>query len=110
MPPSCTTPCAVNSELDVFAGELIGVMEKNAEGHPKWKETLEDLLLLAQSYVVMSPIEFWLQREGIIQDLDDRRQEALMGILKTLHSHMLLILTRRTRLIQFHRESGFAKD
>ncbi|XP_039145925.1 probable serine/threonine protein kinase IREH1 isoform X1 [Dioscorea cayenensis subsp. rotundata] len=101
---------AVNSELAVFAGELIGIMEKNAEGHPEWKETLEDLLLLARSCVVMTPNEFWLQCEGIVQDLDDRRQEAPMGVLKKLHTRMLFILTRCTRLIQFHKESGFAED
>ncbi|KAJ0974922.1 hypothetical protein J5N97_016887 [Dioscorea zingiberensis] len=101
---------AVNSELAVFAGELIGIMEKNAETHPEWKETLEDLLLLARSCVVMTPNEFWLQCEGIVQDLDDRRQEALMGVLKKLHTRMLFILTRCTRLLQFHKESGFAED
>lgn len=58
----------------------------------------------------MSPGEFWLQCEGLVQDLDDRRQELPSGMLKKLHTHMLFILTRCTRLLQFHKESGFAED
>ncbi|XP_020257160.1 probable serine/threonine protein kinase IREH1 [Asparagus officinalis] len=100
----------VNSDLAVFAGDLVGIMEKHAESHPEWKETLEDLLLLARSCDVMTPGEFWLQCEGIVQDLDDRRQELPMGVLKKLHTRMLFILTRCTRLLQFHKESGFAED
>uniref|UniRef100_A0A1D1XS84 Microtubule-associated serine/threonine-protein kinase 1 n=1 Tax=Anthurium amnicola TaxID=1678845 RepID=A0A1D1XS84_9ARAE len=100
----------VNSDLAIFAGDLVGIMEKNAESHPEWKETLEDLLILARSCNVMTPVEFWLQCEGIVQDLDDRRQELPMGVLKQLYTHMLFILTRCTRLLQFHKESGFTED
>ncbi|ONK65314.1 uncharacterized protein A4U43_C07F35850 [Asparagus officinalis] len=100
----------VNSDLAVFAGDLVGIMEKHAETHPEWKETLEDLLLLARSCDVMTPGEFWLQCEGIVHDLDDRRQELPMGVLKKLHTRMLFILTRCTRLLQFHKESVFAED
>ncbi|KAG2546460.1 hypothetical protein PVAP13_9KG034909 [Panicum virgatum] len=100
----------VNSDLAVFAGDLVSVMEKYAESHPEWKETLEDLLILARSCCVMTPGEFWLQCEGIVQDLDDHRQELPMGVLKKLYTRMLFILTRCTRLLQFHKESGFAED
>nr|CAB3498464.1 unnamed protein product [Digitaria exilis] len=100
----------VNSDLAVFAGDLVSVMEKYADSHPEWKETLEDLLLLARSCCVMTPGEFWLQCEGIVQDLDDHRQELPMGVLKKLYTRMLFILTRCTRLLQFHKESGFAED
>ncbi|PKA53557.1 Serine/threonine-protein kinase [Apostasia shenzhenica] len=100
----------VNSDLAVFGGELVGLLEKSAEIHPNWRETLEDLLLLARSCCVMNPGEFWLQCEGIVQDLDDRRQAFPMGVLKKLHTRMLFILTRCTRLLQFHKESGFAED
>ena len=100
----------VNSDLAVFAGDLVGIMEKHAESHPELKETLEDLLLLARSCDVMTPGEFWLQCEGIVQDLDDRRQELPMGVLKKLHTRMLFILTRCTRLLQFHKESVIAED
>lgn len=100
----------VDSDLAVFAGDLVGVLEKNAENHPEWQETIEDLLVLARRCAVMTPGEFWLQCEGIVQDLDDRRQELPMGTLKQLHTRMLFILTRCTRLLQFHKESGLASD
>ncbi|KAL5817837.1 hypothetical protein ACOSQ3_026215 [Xanthoceras sorbifolium] len=101
----------VNSDLAVFAGDLVGILEKNAESHPEWQETIEDLLVLARSCAMTSPGEFWLQCEGIVQELDDRRQELSPGILKQLHTKMLFILTRCTRLLQFHKEeSGLAED
>lgn len=96
----------VDSDLHIFAADLVGILEKNAESHPEWQETIEDLLVLARSCAVTLPGEFWLQCEGIVQDLDDRRQELPMGMLKQLHTRMLFILTRCTRLLQFHKESG----
>ncbi|XP_055827518.1 probable serine/threonine protein kinase IREH1 isoform X2 [Solanum dulcamara] len=100
----------VDSDLRIFAADLVGVLEKNAEIHPEWQETIEDLLVLARSCAMTSPGEFWLQCEGIVQELDDRRQELPMGTLKQLHTRMLFILTRCTRLLQFHKESAFAED
>ncbi|PHU24227.1 putative serine/threonine protein kinase IRE3 [Capsicum chinense] len=100
----------VDSDLRIFAADLVGVLEKNAETHPEWQEIIEDLLVLARSCAMTSPGEFWLQCEGIVQDLDDRRQELPMGTLKQLHTRMLFILTRCTRLLQFHKESAFADD
>ncbi|CAI0380495.1 unnamed protein product [Linum tenue] len=100
----------VNSDLAVFAADLVGILEKNAESHPEWQETIEDLLVLARSCAMQSPGEFWLQCESIVQELDDRRQELPPGTLKQLHTKMLFILTRCTRLLQFHKESGLAED
>ncbi|KAL4574650.1 hypothetical protein LXL04_021486 [Taraxacum kok-saghyz] len=100
----------VDADLHIFAGDLLGILEKNTESQPQWQETLEDLLVLAQRCAMTSPGEFWLQCEGIVQELDDRRQELPMGILKQLHTRMLFILTRCTRLLQFHKESGLAED
>jgi len=100
----------VDSDLHVFAADLVGILEKNAENHPEWQENLEDLLVLARNCAMTSPGEFWLQCEGIVQELDDRRQELPMGMLKQLHTRMLFILTRCTRLLQFHKESGFPED
>lgn len=100
----------VDSDLHIFAADLVGILEKNAETHPDWQETIEDLLVLARSCAMTSPGEFWLQCEGIVQELDDRRQELPMGTLKQLHTRMLFILTRCTRLLQFHKESGLADD
>ncbi|KAG9140795.1 hypothetical protein Leryth_022760 [Lithospermum erythrorhizon] len=100
----------VDSDLHTFAGDLVGVLDKNIEVHPEWQETIEDLLLLSRSCAMTSPGEFWLQCEGIVQDLDDKRQELPQGMLKQLHTRMLFILTRCTRLVQFHKESGLAED
>lgn len=100
----------VNSDLAIFAADLVGVLEKNAESHPEWQETIEDLLVLARSCAMTPPSDFWLQCEGIVQELDDKRQELPPGTLKQLHTRMLFILTRCTRLLQFHKESGLAED
>ncbi|KAK9075155.1 hypothetical protein SSX86_003475 [Deinandra increscens subsp. villosa] len=100
----------VDSDLHVFAADLLNILEKNTETQPEWQETLEDLLVLAQRCAMTTPGEFWLQCEGIVQDLDDKRQELPMGILKKLHTRMLFILTRCTRLLQFHKESGLAEN
>lgn len=100
----------VNSDLAIFAADLVGILEKNADTHPEWQETIEDLLVLARSCAMTSSGEFWLQCESIVQELDDRRQEHPPGMLKQLHTRMLFILTRCTRLLQFHKESGLAED
>ncbi|KAL6507526.1 putative serine/threonine protein kinase ireh1 [Orobanche gracilis] len=100
----------VDSDLHIFAADLVGILEKNSEAHPEWQETIEDLLVLARNCAMTSPGDFWLQCEGIVQELDDRRQELPMGKLKQLHTRILFILTRCTRLLQFHKESGLAED
>lgn len=100
----------VNSDLAIFAADLVGILEKNVDTHPEWQETIEDLLILARSCAMTSPGEFWLQCESIVQELDDRRQELPPGMLKQLHTRMLFILTRCTRLLQFHKETGLAED
>ncbi|CAN6486430.1 unnamed protein product [Victoria cruziana] len=100
----------VDSELGIFAGDLVSVLENNVESHPDWKETLEDLLLIARQCATMSCDEFWLKSEAIVQQLDDRRQELPIGILKQLHTRILFILTRCTRLLQFHKKTGLAGD
>uniref|UniRef100_A0A803P7V8 IREH1/IRE-like N-terminal domain-containing protein n=1 Tax=Cannabis sativa TaxID=3483 RepID=A0A803P7V8_CANSA len=38
----------VNSDLAIFAADLVGILEKNADTHPEWQETIEDLLILAR--------------------------------------------------------------
>ncbi|XP_022020720.1 probable serine/threonine protein kinase IREH1 isoform X1 [Helianthus annuus] len=100
----------VDSDLHLFAADLLNILEKNTESQPEWQETLEDLLVLAQRCAMTTPGEFWLQCESIVQDLDDKRQELPMGILKKLHTRMLFILTRCTRLLQFHKESGLENE
>ncbi|KAJ0803426.1 hypothetical protein HanOQP8_Chr00c510g0836811 [Helianthus annuus] len=86
----------VDSDLHLFAADLLNILEKNTESQPEWQETLEDLLVLAQRCAMTTPGEFWLQCESIVQDLDDKRQELPMGILKNF--------------IPFHKESGLAEN
>ncbi|XWS50683.1 hypothetical protein CRYUN_Cryun12cG0107400 [Craigia yunnanensis] len=100
----------VNSDLGVFAGDLVGMLEKTSGSHLEWKESLEDLLVITRRCAKMPACEFWVKCEGIVQNLDDRRQELSMGILKQAHTRLLFILTRCTRLVQFHKESGYDED
>ncbi|KAL9240391.1 hypothetical protein vseg_014616 [Gypsophila vaccaria] len=100
----------VNSDLGVFAGDLVGILEKSIDSNPDWREGLEDLLLIARQCATMSTDEFWYKCETIVQDLDDRRQELPMGTLKRAYTRLLFILTRCTRLVQFQKESGFEEE
>jgi hypothetical protein len=100
----------VDSDLGIFAGDLVGILEKTSDTHPKWRESLEDLLVVARQCAKMSSNEFWVKGEGIVQNLDDKRQELPMGIVKQAHTRLLFILTRCTRLVQFQKESGYDED
>ncbi|CAK9135166.1 unnamed protein product [Ilex paraguariensis] len=100
----------VNSDLGIYAGDLVSILENNSELCLEWKESLEDLLVIARQCAKMSPNEFWLKCEGIVQTLDDRRQELPMGTLKQAHTRLLFILTRCTRLLQFQKENGYEED
>ncbi|KAL7229553.1 hypothetical protein ACSBR2_008125 [Camellia fascicularis] len=100
----------VNSDLGIFAGDLVGILEQTSDSHPEWKESLEDLLVTARFCAKMSPSDFWLKCEGIVQNLDDQRQELPMSTLKQLYIRLLFILTRCTRLLQFQKESGYEED
>ncbi|CAL4890849.1 unnamed protein product [Urochloa decumbens] len=98
----------VDSELGVFAGDLVGVLERDGDDMPEDRRVaLEDLLVAAQRCAEMSPEEFWTRCEGIVQGLDDRRQELAAGFPKQAHTRVLFILTRCTRLLQFRKEAGF---
>ncbi|KAJ4886831.1 putative serine/threonine protein kinase IREH1 [Raphanus sativus] len=44
------------------------------------KVILSGLLILARGCGMTTPGDFWLQCEGIVQDLDDRRQELPPGV------------------------------
>ncbi|KAM5557119.1 putative serine/threonine protein kinase IRE [Rosa sericea] len=100
----------VDVDLGAFAGDLVGILEKSSESHPEWKENFEDLLVVARQCAKMSPNEFWIKCEDIVQKLDDRRQELPMGALKQAHTRLLFILTRCTRLVQFQKESGYEEE
>ncbi|KAL3697486.1 hypothetical protein R1sor_011562 [Riccia sorocarpa] len=96
----------VNNELKVFAVDLIEILERHADQSPSWQEQAEDLLVLARKCTLMSPNEFRKQCDKIVAELDDKRQMLPMGILKQLHTRMLFILTRCTRLLQFQKSSS----
>ncbi|CAN6859416.1 unnamed protein product [Brassica oleracea] len=71
---------------------------------------LEDLLIEARLCATMPAGEFWVKCEGIVQKLDDKRQELPMGGLKQAHNRLLFILTRCNRLVQFRKESGYVEE
>ncbi|CAN8302863.1 unnamed protein product, partial [Cochlearia groenlandica] len=96
----------VDSDLLVFGGDLMGLLDS---GHELQVE-IENLLILARECDKYTSEEFWLKCESIVHELDDRRQELSPGVLKQLHSRMLFILTRCTRLLQFHKESWGQKQ
>jgi hypothetical protein len=98
----------VDSELGVFAGDLVGVLERGDDLPEDRRLALEDLLVAAQRCAEMSPEEFWTRCEGIVQGLDDRRQELPAGFPKQAHTRILFILTRCTRLLQFQKEAAAA--
>ncbi|XP_073107468.1 probable serine/threonine protein kinase IRE [Elaeis guineensis] len=100
----------INAELGVYAGDLVGMFEKAADEHPEWRMPLEDLLVVTQKCAEMPPDEFWLKCEGIVQNLDDRRQELPMGTLKQAHTRILFILTRCTRWLQFQKEGIYGEE
>lgn len=100
----------VNADLGIFAGDLVGMLEKTSESHPDWKMCLEDLLVISRQCAKMSPGEFWIKCEGIVQNLDDRRQELHISTLKQLHTRLLFILSRCTRLVHFQKENGHEQD
>lgn len=96
----------VDAELAVFAGDLVEALDPSSGIDPYTQERVEDLLILARECAFMDPQEFRRQCEAIVQELDDKRQELPMGVLKRLHTRMLFILTRCTRLLQFEKENG----
>ncbi|KAG8638492.1 hypothetical protein MANES_14G034300v8 [Manihot esculenta] len=100
----------VDSDLGIFAGDLVSILDKTSDSHPEWRERLEDLLIVARQCSRMPPNEFWINCEAIVQNLDDKRHELPMGILKQAHTRLLFILTRCTRLLQFQKESGYKDD
>lgn len=100
----------MNAELAVFAGDIIEILEKNADAAPNWQERAEDLLVLAKECAMMSAQQFRKSCEAIVHELDEKRQELAMGTLKQLHTRMLFILTRCTRLLQYQKRNFLELD
>ena len=104
----------VDSDLAIFAADLVGILEKNADSHPNWKETLQDLLVLARSYAMTSSAEFWLQCEGIVQELDNRRQRTSSRYAEAascpnaFHSHKVYQIAGSTKKVGWPRMKYFS--
>lgn len=100
----------VNAELAVFAGDLVEILERNADAAPDWQERAEDLLVLARQCALMNPQQFRKSCEAIVHELDEKRQELPMGVLKKSHTRMLFILTRCSRLLQYEKRNFLELD
>ncbi|CAH2043869.1 unnamed protein product [Thlaspi arvense] len=100
----------VDADLGVFAGYLVTTLESTPESNKELRTGLEDLLVEARQCATMPASEFWVKCEGIVQKLDDKRQELPMGGLKQAHNRLLFILTRCNRLVQFRKESGYVEE
>lgn len=100
----------VDADLGVFAGYLVTTLESTPESNKELRVGLEDLLVEARQCATMPASEFWVKCEGIVQKLDDKRQELPMGGLKQAHNRLLFILTRCNRLVQFRKESGYVEE
>lgn len=100
----------VDADLGIFAGYLVTTLESTPESNKELRMGLEDLLVQARQCATMPAGEFWVKCEGIVQKLDDKRQELPMGGLKQAHNRLLFILTRCNRLVQFRKESGYVEE
>eukprot|EP00850_Spirogloea_muscicola_P012185 SM000078S22044 [mRNA] locus=s78:84700:92524:- [translate_table: standard] len=119
----------VNAELDAFAVEVSHALDhchgsvKFAQdtslpphGLRRWGsstselyesegDAAKELLDLARHCTALSADALRGQCEAIVQSLDLERQQLLPGLLKRWHTRLLFILSRCTRLLQFHKES-----
>lgn len=100
----------VDADLGVFSGYLVTTLETTPETNKELRMGLVDLLIEARLCATMLAGEFWVKCEGIVQKLDDKRQELPMGGLKQAHNRLLFILTRCNRLVQFRKESGYVEE
>ncbi|CAG7868220.1 unnamed protein product [Brassica rapa] len=91
----------VDVDLIQFSEDLLGISKEN---NHELKVITGDLMILTLKCTSASSGKFWLQCERIVRELDDKRQELPPGVLKQLHTRLLFILTRCTRLLQFRKE------
>ena len=90
--------------------ELSSLTEDILDALQKWdsspgNEMAEDLLILAEQCMEMTPSEFRIKCERIVQGLTKKRQHCQTAFLKWLFTRMLFILTRCTRLLRFQKDS-----
>nr|VDD59972.1 unnamed protein product [Brassica oleracea] len=94
----------VNVDLKFFSEDLLGISTENARNNHELKVITGALMILTLKCTNASSGEFWLHCERIVRELDDKRQELPPGVPKQLHTRLLFILTRCTRLLQFRKE------
>ncbi|KAF5747100.1 serine/threonine protein kinase IRE4 isoform X1 [Tripterygium wilfordii] len=95
----------VNLELASFVVEVVAIFENTDSSSLQEQEIAEDILILAQQCVEMTPSQFRVKCQTIVQELTERRQQCQLVMLKGLFIRMLFILTRCTRLLQFEKDS-----
>ncbi|KAI3969828.1 hypothetical protein MKX01_038296 [Papaver californicum] len=100
----------VDTELTNFAGDVEEILTRKGSSSPDGQKTAEDLLILAQQCFEMTSTEFRAKCERIVHDLAEKRQQCQGGLLKQLFTHMLFILTRSTRLLQFENAEPIDED
>ncbi|KAL8153950.1 hypothetical protein V2J09_011710 [Rumex salicifolius] len=93
----------VNAELSSFMCDVTVYLQKN-EPSITGGGIAQELLVLAEKCIQMTSLELREKCEGIVQDLRETRQHCQTGLLKWLVTHMLYILTRCTRLLQFQKD------
>lgn len=100
----------VDTELTNFAGSVEEILTRKGSSSPDGQKAAEDLLILAQQCIGMTSTEFRTKCERIVHDLAEKRQQCQGGLLKQLFTHMLFILTRCTRLLQFENMEPINED
>ncbi|KAG2305098.1 hypothetical protein Bca52824_033749 [Brassica carinata] len=95
----------VNVDLKQLSEDLVRISKDNAKSHHELKVIIGDLIILTEKCINATSEKFWLHCERIVQELDDKRQELPPGVPKQLHTRLLFILTRCSRLLQFRKES-----
>jgi hypothetical protein len=94
----------IDIELATFSADILDILDTLDHSETHWK--IEDLLVLAHYCAHMPACDFQRHCDDIVKDLDENRHELPMGVLKQLYTRMLFILSRCTRLLQFHKQAG----
>lgn len=95
----------VNAELANFVKDAKDVFGEESSTPRKGVNEAKDLVILAQRCTEMTSSEFREECGGIVQDLAEKRQQCQAGAIKQLHTRLLFILTRCTRLLQFEKDN-----
>ncbi|KAJ4917498.1 putative serine/threonine protein kinase IREH1 [Raphanus sativus] len=91
----------VNVDLKQFSEDLVRISKDNAKNHHELKVIIGNLMILTLKCTKTTSGEFWVQCEEIFQELDVKWHELPPGVPKQLHTRLLFILMRCTRLLQF---------